>query len=111
VAQLTRNYMMMKNVQNEVQNMRRKNNIHTGDIFINLMQLPLLMTWFFSIRYVLSLPEIYPSVRTEGLLWFKDLSAYDSLFLLPVISACFSYYNIANSPNMKGGATTMPFMA
>jgi hypothetical protein len=111
LSQQTRNLKLMQTAQNELQDMRRRNNIRTADMFINLMQLPLLMTWFFSIRYVMSLPEIYPTVRTEGLLWFKDLSVYDSLFLLPGLSACFSYYNLANSPNLRGGVAIVPIMA
>lgn len=76
-----------------------------------MLQFPFLMTWFFSLRYILTMPELYPGVKTEGLLWFTDLSAYDSFFILPLLSALFSYYNLSNSPNIQGGVATVPLMA
>lgn len=111
VAQQTRNYPLMNAAKNELVELRRSNNIRTSDIFLNLLQLPILMTWFFSLRYVMSLPEFYPMVKTDGLLWFRDLSTYDSFFILPLLSAFFSYFNLSRSPNLKGGVATVPLIA
>ena len=56
MAQQTRNYSLQRSAINELNELRRRHNIRTSDIFINLLQIPILMTWFFSLRYVLSLP-------------------------------------------------------
>ena len=63
--------------------------------------MPFLITWFLSLRYMTALPDIYPGLRTEGLLWFTNLSEYDPYCVLPVLSATFSYINIGLNPNLS----------
>jgi len=75
-----------------------------------MLQIPLLITWFLSLRYITNLPEVYPQIQTEGFLWLKDLSAYDPYFILPLISACLMSLSITYSPNMNKQNITMPFM-
>ena len=58
------------------------------------------MPWFFSLRYVASLPDKYPGITTEGYLWFKNLSEYDPYGILPVMSALLTFWNISLNPNM-----------
>jgi YidC/Oxa1 family membrane protein insertase len=88
-------------------------------MFMNLVsftQMPVLITWFLSIRFVSGLPEIYPQIQSEGILWFTDLSTYDPYFILPIISAFFTYYSInkslaANSSTMVPiAASMMPYL-
>jgi hypothetical protein len=37
---------------------------------LNIFQIPILITWFLSLRYMSNLPELYPQIYTEGFLWF-----------------------------------------
>lgn len=75
-----------------------------------MLQIPLLITWFISLRYITNLPEVFPQVQTEGFLWIRDLSAYDPYFILPILSACLMSISITYSPNLNKSNITMPFM-
>lgn len=77
---------------------------------VNLLQVPFLITWFLSLRYMSNLPEIYPQILTEGYLWFVDLSTYDPYFVLPVLAACVTSVSIARSPNLARNNISMPFL-
>jgi len=77
--------------------------------FLSLSQIPVLITWFLSLRYVANAPDLFPSIKTDGFLWFKDLSAYDPYFVLPVISAFISYHNIQISTLNANSAIGGPF--
>jgi YidC/Oxa1 family membrane protein insertase len=77
--------------------------------FLSLSQIPVLITWFLSLRYVANTPDKFPSVKTDGFLWFQDLSAYDPYFVLPIISACVSYHNIQLSTMNATSAIGGPF--
>ena len=72
-----------------------------GSTLTNLSQIPLLFTWFISLRYVCAMPELFPGIQTQGLLWFKNLSTYDPYFIIPVMSAIFSFINISYSPKLN----------
>ena len=78
---------------------------------LNIFQVPILITWFLSLRYMSNLPEIYPQIYTEGFLWFEDLSTYDPYFVLPIAAACLSSLSIIYSPNLARNNITIPFMA
>lgn len=73
-----------------------------------MFQIPFLITWFLSLRYVSALPEVFPSV-TQSFLWIPDISTYDPYFILPLISAFLSSYSIIISPGLKN-ANVMPLM-
>ena len=78
---------------------------------LNLLQIPILLTWFFSLRYMSNLPELYPQMLTEGLFWFTDLSTYDPYFVLPVAAACLTSLSIVRSPNFAKKNVAMPMLA
>jgi YidC/Oxa1 family membrane protein insertase len=71
--------------------------------FLTMFQIPVLMTWFFSLRYVTSLPEQFPGITSQGFLWFKDLADYDPYGILPIISSTLTFWNISLNPNMSAG--------
>jgi len=58
-----------------------------------------LIIWFVSLRYLCSLPEIYPGMETQGVLWVKDLTAPDPYYVLPVLTALMNFYNIITNTN------------
>jgi YidC/Oxa1 family membrane protein insertase len=66
-----------------------------------LCQLPVLFTWFITLRYVVSLQDKFPELVYQGFFWFKDLTVYDPYCILPVSSALISYFNITLSNNLN----------
>lgn len=49
-----------------------------------LLQVPIFMSFFFGLR---EMGEFIPAVKEGGALWFTDLSAVDSTYILPVVNA------------------------
>jgi YidC/Oxa1 family membrane protein insertase len=90
-------------LQKQYVELRQRYGISMLTPFISMLQVPILMTWFFSLRYVCSLPEQYPGLVSQGFLWFKDLSEYDPYGVLPVLSSTMTYLNISMNPNMAAG--------
>jgi YidC/Oxa1 family membrane protein insertase len=55
-----------------------------GSCFPLLVQLPIFIAIFYVIR---GFEETHPSFTEGGILWFRDLSAHDPFYILPVLSA------------------------
>lgn len=110
-AQMTNNKMLLAQASYDYKMGMKKRGINTLIPLLNLLQIPLLFTWFFSLRYLSNLPEIYPQILSEGYLWFSDLSTYDPYFVLPILAACGTSLSIARSPNLARNNLSMPFLA
>lgn len=110
-AQMTMNKHLMTQASYEYKMAMKKRGINNVIPMLNLLQIPLLLTWFFSLRYMSNLPEMYHQMLTEGYLWFADLSTYDPYFVLPVVAACTTSISIARSPNLARNNLTMPMLA
>ena len=111
VAQMTNNKMLMKQATYEHKISLKRKGINNAIPMLNLFQIPFLLTWFFSLRYISNLPEVYPQILSEGYLWFLDLSTYDPYFVLPVAAACITSLSIARSPNLARNNLMMPLLA
>lgn len=69
--------------QNEMQSFMRNAGIAPMRVLIGpLVQFPVFISFFVSIR---RLATSDPTMATEGLAWFTDLSAQDPIYILPVI--------------------------
>ncbi len=55
-----------------------------GGCFPILIQMPIFIAMFYVIR---SFGDTHPSFTDGGILWFRDLSAMDPYFVLPILSA------------------------
>jgi len=108
---MSKNQALLKQASYEYKMGMRKKGISHAISFVNLLQIPILLSWFFSLRYMSNLPEIYPQILTEGYLWFTDLSTYDPYFLLPVMAACASSLSISRSPNLARNNVSMPLLS
>jgi YidC/Oxa1 family membrane protein insertase len=111
IAQMSKNQALFKQASYDYKMGMRKKGINYAVNFVNLLQIPILLSWFFSLRYMSNLPEVYPQMLTEGYLWFTDLSTYDPYFLLPVIAACASSLSISRSPNLARNNVMMPMLS
>lgn len=109
-AQMTNNKVMMKQAQREFSELRKKKGIDQFAAMMNFCQIPLLITWFISLRYVTTMPELFPEVQNQSFLWIEDLTQYDPFFLLPISAALISSYSISISPTMNT-KTALPIMA
>ncbi len=110
-AQMTGNRLLMSQATYDYKIGMKRKGINTLVPLVNLLQIPVLLTWFFSLRYLSNLPEIYPQILSEGFLWFSDLSTYDPYFVLPVVAACSTSLSISRSPNFARNNVTLPFLA
>ena len=55
-AQMSRNKGLMKQAQKEFNQVRKEKGLDTFIPLVNMLQIPLLITWFLSLRYITSLP-------------------------------------------------------
>ena len=61
---MSKNNALMKQASYDYKlGMKRKGISHAIN-FLNLFQIPILLSWFFSLRYMSNLPEIYPQMLT-----------------------------------------------
>lgn len=77
--------------------MRRNHGIYPLISLLNLVQLPLHMVNISLINRLSYNFNIQPAILTDGIFWFKDLSAPDPTGILPLIGGLFSFLNIVNS--------------
>ncbi|KAL4449699.1 hypothetical protein ABPG74_008072 [Tetrahymena malaccensis] len=99
----------VREAQRQFSALQKKHGIRHWVSVAALTQIPVLITWFVSLRYVTSMPDKYPQLRTDGMLWFQDLAEQDPYCILPLLSATFSYLNISLNPNMGNMAQNSPF--
>jgi len=98
------NFAGSKQLSREFQELREKHGLISIMPVVSLLQLPVLISWFFALRDISTLPDKYPGMKTDGFLWFQDLSSPDPYYILPILSALMSYYNISFSPRVSGGS-------
>jgi hypothetical protein len=60
--QMTGNVRAMKEVNAEFLRIKEKRGIKNWPMVVNFLQVPVLITWFLSLRYVCSCPELFPEV-------------------------------------------------
>ena len=100
IAQMTGNKALSVEAAKEFKEVRIKKGIDNFYNLINVIQLPFLITWFLSLRYVTAMPEIFPETM-EPFLWMDNICSYDPYFIFPLVSACLSSYSIMLSPALN----------
>ena len=63
-ANMSRNTLLQKQASYEYKMAMKKKGFSNVIPMLNLLQIPILLTWFFSLRYMSNLPEIYPQMLT-----------------------------------------------
>lgn len=91
---------LLNSMKTDMENYKKRNNIKNIYNVINLIQLPLLITWFLSLRHIASSPLDFPSV-TQSWYWIPDISQHDPYFILPIASAVLTSFSIMISPGLK----------
>ena len=64
---------------------------------LNLLQLPLHMTYMSLINKLSYNYDISPAMLTEGFLWFRDLSSPDPFSILPIAGGVLNLLNMLNT--------------
>jgi YidC/Oxa1 family membrane protein insertase len=109
MASRSRDMEMHKILMQRMNNLRRMSGLRTSRMMVSMLQIPLAITLFMSLRHVLVLPEVFPGIKTQGFLWFKDLTVLDPYFILPIISAFLSYWSISLSTMRAPGQAMQSF--
>ncbi|CAD8132663.1 unnamed protein product [Paramecium octaurelia] len=107
-AMRAQDFKASRAAQKQFKLFKRKHNINMLIPGLSILQMPFLFTWFLSLRYVCSLPDKYEGLKSQGFLWFQDLSEYDPYGILPIMSSFFTFWNISLNPNMQS-QSTVPF--
>jgi hypothetical protein len=77
----------------------RKNLLKNFDInmmapLCNIIQLPIYISWFLGLRDIIYNPEQYHILGSEPFLWAPSIFVPDPYFIIPVLSAFTTYFNI-----------------
>ena len=83
----------------KVKRLRKSHGIYPILGLFNLGQLPLHLVYIGLINKLATDYTIRPETLTEGLFWFKDLSAPDPYGILPVLGGTISLLNLQFSSN------------
>jgi membrane protein insertase Oxa1/YidC/SpoIIIJ len=80
--------------RDKMKKIRRTHGIYPLTSLLNLLQLPVHVIYISMINRVSYNFNINPAILTDGMLWFKDLSAPDPYGILPIIGGSISMLNI-----------------
>lgn len=83
----------------KMRTMRRSHGIYPMLGALNLLQLPLHMVYIALINRLSYNFNIQPSILTDGVLWFKDLSSPDPTGILPVLGGGLLLLTMMSSSN------------
>jgi len=92
----------------ERQKMRKLRNLHgvyPMIAFSSIFQMPLHLTWMSLINRLAFSYNDNPALTTEGLLWFKDLTAPDPTGIMPILGSVITMLNIMTSSTNNTSAT------
>jgi membrane protein insertase Oxa1/YidC/SpoIIIJ len=71
----------------------------------SILQLPFHITWMSLINRLAFSHNDNPALTTDGLLWFKDLTAPDPTGVLPIVGSLITMLNIMTSSTSTTSAT------
>lgn len=97
-AQKAGNYKEMNESRDKLSRLQERYGVSSATSAVAILQMPFLITWFLSVRYMSMSPELFPGMLDGGFGWMINLTEHDPYFLTPFISACFSSLNISYSP-------------
>lgn len=104
------NMMQQFQTGNRVQGLQVRNQMHAFMLkygisnavpLLNLLTIPVFISFFISLRYMVFTPELYLGLSSTNFLWFSDLSQPDPYYLLPLISALFNWGSITVSRKLN----------
>ena len=76
---------------------RKLHGVYPSISMLNLLQMPLHITFISLINKLSYNYDLQPGMFTEGFLWFRDLSSPDPFSVLPVIGGLLNMLNILNT--------------
>lgn len=95
--------------QNKLKAQRRSHGIYPMVGLANVAQLPIHLIYISMINRLSYNFDINPAILTDGLLWFKDLSAPDPLGILPVLGGAISLLNVLSAGGAMSNSNARKF--
>lgn len=83
--------------RNKIKQLRRSHGIYPFFSLINIFQIPIHIVYMSLINRMSQDFFQNPAILTDGILWFKDLSAPDPTGILPIIGGFISLLNVMSS--------------
>jgi YidC/Oxa1 family membrane protein insertase len=77
---------------------------------LNLFQVPMYMGMFFAIRYMSFSPEAFPNLHGTSFLYMDRIVEPDPYFLIPIMSAVFTFLAIKISKKRANNQNMAPLM-
>jgi YidC/Oxa1 family membrane protein insertase len=74
--------------------LKRSYGIWTGLQLLPMTQLPFVILFFWSLQELTYSFELFPSMMTDGFLWFSNLTEPDPYYILPLMLATSSFISI-----------------
>lgn len=81
----------------KLKQLRAKHGIYPMLSLMNLLQMPVHITWISLVNRVSFNYDVHRGIMTDGFLWFKDLSAPDPYGILPFVGASLTFLNILST--------------
>merc|ERR1719183_273595 len=98
------NIELATRLQNQMSELMSKNNVKPYSTMIGaVVQIPVWMTFFFTLRGILGRTHDPHGFSEGGLLWFPDLTASDPYYILPVTCGA-TFFVMASVDVMGAGA-------
>ncbi|KAJ5099610.1 hypothetical protein N7532_006611 [Penicillium argentinense] len=107
-AEMTRamkenNQIEMQKKRAELSQLNKEHGVSAWKSLVSMLQIPLGFGTFRVVRGMCSLPV--PALLDESLLWIKDLTVHDPLYILPALSSMMMYFTFK-----RGGETGLSDM-
>ena len=95
-------------IKNQMNAFTQKYGISNVISLLNLLTIPVFISYFISLRYMVFTPELFPGLTNSPFLWFSDLSQPDPYYLLPFISAIFNLGSILITRKLNPMSSSSP---
>lgn len=93
-------YYTIKDMENfrktkkELNEFLKNNGVNNKIYLFMILQMYLYGTWFFSLKWMLSNPDIYNNLKGSTFLWSNDLCLPDNYYVFPLILSALNFLNI-----------------
>ncbi|CAG9312947.1 OXA1_1 [Blepharisma stoltei] len=96
------NTKQLQELKNDFLKLKRSYGIRNDVQFYSLTQAPFLFSFFFTLKNLTNSPENFPSLLSDGFLWFSNLAIPDPYYILPISISICNYLSIKNSTAIPG---------
>lgn len=81
-------YKEMEALHDQLVALKFRNGVRGSTTLLGLTQAPFVYVFYLTITEMIQKADLFPALRTDGFLWFTDLTLPDPYYALPVMLAC-----------------------